>query len=296
MLAKFDPDQKQHLQVLTEKGVEYEVVSNNLQNIIERYWQEIRGSRNVSDNFDYTQKYHTYEEIVSELQRLSRDSKIAKMVHVGSIGLSYELKKIWQITITSPSASAKQKNAIVIECGIHAREWIAPALCLYIINELLTNPENSAKLEKYKFVILPVLNVDGYRHTWNGDRMWRKTRSISNKVPHCKGADANRNFANHFCGKEFIKKKNLIGIFSLEVGSSTDPCDELYCGDYAFSEPETRAWRDFLWPLKGRIVLYLGVHNFAQMWLFPYGFTSAKPVDNDRTVNNTNCFKIFLIY
>jgi murein tripeptide amidase MpaA len=36
-------------------------------------------------------------------------------------------------------------------------------------------------LDNFDFIICPVINVDGYDYTWNGDRMWRKTRSPNSK-------------------------------------------------------------------------------------------------------------------
>ncbi len=48
-------------------------------------------------------------------------------------------------------------------------------------------------LDKMDWIVLPVLNVDGYSYTWNGGsaRMWRKTRSRGSR---CYGADPNRNW------------------------------------------------------------------------------------------------------
>ena len=85
--------------------------------------------------------------------------------------------------------------------GIHAREWASPSTLTYIISRLT---HNASEADKYDFAsqerlkvdlgmpllrrfatqyfdwyILPVLNPDGYKHTWEGDRMWRKNRYYS---------------------------------------------------------------------------------------------------------------------
>lgn len=54
---------------------------------------------------------------------------------------------------------------IFIECGIHAREWIAPATCLYIIQELVENEDNRNMIENLDWYLVPVLNPDGYEYT-----------------------------------------------------------------------------------------------------------------------------------
>ncbi len=48
--------------------------------------------------------------------------------------------------------------------GIHAREWISPAMCTYIIDQLMM-PENSKYIENLNFHILPSANPDGYTYT-----------------------------------------------------------------------------------------------------------------------------------
>lgn len=57
------------------------------------------------------------------------------------------------------------KPAIIIDGGLHAREWISPAFVLYIINQLVENPSNSPMIENVDWYILPVLNPDGYEYT-----------------------------------------------------------------------------------------------------------------------------------
>ena len=60
--------------------------------------------------------------------------------------------------------------------GIHAREWISPAVVMYTV-KMLTEElgDNSDLIDNLDWYILPVLNPDGYAYT-QVDRLWRKTR------------------------------------------------------------------------------------------------------------------------
>ncbi|KAK2112829.1 hypothetical protein P7K49_012576 [Saguinus oedipus] len=98
------------------------------------------------------------------------------------------------------------KNAIWIDCGIHAREWISPAFCLWFIDHITrfygTVSEYTSLLRHVDFYVMPVVNVDGYDYTWKKNRMWRKNRS-SYANNRCIGTDLNRNFASkHWCAYE----------------------------------------------------------------------------------------------
>lgn len=53
-------------------------------------------------------------------------------------------------------------------------------------------------------------------------------------------------------------------------GASHDPCTEIYCGAFPESEPEVQAVADFLRRHKDSIQLYLSIHSYSQMLLFPY--------------------------
>merc|ERR1712168_1041245 len=103
---------------------------------------------------------------------------------------------------------------------------------------------------------MPVLNVDGYAYTWTGDRrarMWRKTRSRQSNG--CIGVDPNRNYNAKWAGP----------------GTSSNPCSDTYHGPYAFSEIETRNVARYLYSIKSRLVGYLDIHAYSQLWMTPYG-------------------------
>lgn len=62
-------------------------------------------------------------------------------------------------------AGASDNPIILVEGGIHAREWISPAFVTYIIQELVENEDNRNMIENTNWLIVPVLNPDGYEHT-----------------------------------------------------------------------------------------------------------------------------------
>lgn len=59
-----------------------------------------------------------------------------------------------------------KKPVVLIDGGIHAREWISVATALYCIYELTERlQKNKQLLRKLDFVIVPIVNVDGYEYT-----------------------------------------------------------------------------------------------------------------------------------
>lgn len=63
--------------------------------------------------------------------------------------------------------SIQGNPTIFIESTIHAREWITVATATYILNEFLStnDPEVKNLAENYDWILVPVLNVDGYSYT-----------------------------------------------------------------------------------------------------------------------------------
>ncbi|KAL7865497.1 hypothetical protein SRHO_G00107440 [Serrasalmus rhombeus] len=71
--------------------------------------------------------------------------------------------------------SGRQKKAVWMDCGIHAREWIAPAFCQWFVKEILqtyrTDEKMKQMVQNLDFYVTPVLNIDGYIYTWINESM-----------------------------------------------------------------------------------------------------------------------------
>ena len=87
------------------------------------------GSNSVGFNYEGYQRLSTIE---SELRRYS--TEYPSFVRFVSIGRTFEGRRLNLVTIGD-----QQKPPIFIECGIHAREWISPSACMWIIRDLVTN-------------------------------------------------------------------------------------------------------------------------------------------------------------
>lgn len=213
----------------------------------------------------YYEQYHSLNEIYSWIDVVTeRYPERLQKIYIGS---SYEKYPLYVLKVSGEKQTAK--NAIWIDCGIHAREWISPAFCLWFIGyvtqfygkeKLYTN-----LLRHVDFYVMPVMNVDGYDYTWKTNRMWRKNRSV-HKNNRCVGTDLNRNFASkHWC----------------EEGASSFSCSETYCGLYPESEPEVKAVADFLRRNINHIKAYITMHSYSQQILFPYSYNRSKSRDHE---------------
>ena len=105
---------------------------------------------------------------------------------------------------------------IWLEAGIHAREWIAPAVATFIVRELVEDyAEHPDYLDKINWYFLPSANPDGYAYSWEHDRLWRKTRSEHGSILGCKGVDPNRNWDFHWA--ESGKDKVIMILINLDI-------------------------------------------------------------------------------
>jgi hypothetical protein len=202
--------------------------------------------RYVADDL-FIKQYNDYETILSKLQEWTgRAGGIAKFVP--SIGLSIEGRAIPAVHLSVQNGLAKKR--IVAICGLHAREWISPQTCMYLIFSLLNNPD---LLRTVEFVIFPLVNPDGYIYSRTTDRLWRKNRRNNGDSY---GVDLNRNF-------DFLWS---------QIGSSKTTKSENYHGLSPASEPEVKALQDYIVSL-GPSHIGLDIHSYGQLVLRPYGYT-----------------------
>ncbi|KAI9357600.1 hypothetical protein DFJ73DRAFT_184393 [Zopfochytrium polystomum] len=165
----------------------------------------------------------------------------------------------------APAAGSETKREIVLMAGMHAREWIGPAVVQYVAASLLAKYEVRKKakrvLDAFDFVVLPVANVDGYVYSHEVDRLWRKNRQ-HNEGTTCVGVDMDRNWDTYFGG----------------AGSSANPCSESFRGKSPFSTPEAKAISTYLRKKAANIVSLIDFHAFSQLWMYPSGGDCDKSV------------------
>lgn len=95
-------------------------------------------------------------------------AKYPKTVTVETGNKTPQGREIKMIKISNDKWNDSKKPVIIIEAGMHAREWIAPAMALYMINKLVEDVTEDDVVDKLDWLIIPSANPDGYEYTFNG--------------------------------------------------------------------------------------------------------------------------------
>jgi len=260
---------KPTLEKLDILGLKYSYMIQDVQALIDAQDAErnlkLAEKRNLTASPDWFKTYHTYESIVNEARAICQQHSSLCTMNP-RIATSIAGRSIIALHLHGgPGPGAKFK--IWINGGQHAREWIGPAVVMYILDQLLlgygTNPTVTKLLNEIEFVIVPVVNPDGYDFTWTNNRLWRKNRR--NNGGNVFGVDLNRNWDDHWGGE----------------GSSGVPSSDTYRGTSPFSEPESLGVANYYLnnvKTTGSTVLFaIDYHSYSQLVLCPYGWTTAPP-------------------
>ncbi|XP_017312656.1 carboxypeptidase B2 [Ictalurus punctatus] len=239
---------------LNAHGFSFSVMLDNMQQLIQE--QTRNDTTDPKSGGMNNERYHSLEDIYYLVNKTSQEHPdMTKLILIGS---SFEKNPLYVLKLSGRRGPVDK--AMWMDCGIHAREWISPAFCIWFIKYAITFykeiPDITTLLDKMDIYILPVMNPDGYKYTWTTNRMWRKNRSVR-QGSSCVGVDLNRNFDANWC----------------TVGASSNPCSDIYCGQYPESEPEVQAVTKFLRSHKDSVKLYFSIHSYSQLLLFPYSYT-----------------------
>jgi len=206
-------------------------------------------------------EYHPLQDIQNWLKAAAAaNPSFVKLIQVG---LTYENRTVYGLTISKAPVGSPQ---IYIDGGIHAREWLSPAVVQYLIGQFVnhtSDPRVANCLSKIEWTFVPVWNADGYSYTWTSDPNWRKNRQPNKNSP-CIGTDICRNFVAGWGNPD---------------GSSANPCADDYHGASAWSAPESAILRDYAMKSLPRLRGYINFHSYAELWLTNYGYTKNLPAD-----------------
>jgi len=250
--------------LLQNAGITWTIEINDVEITLEneRHANEIARLTAPKDSKISFTAYHRHAEINAYLDTLA--TQYPSRVTVRNIGKSGEGRDMKAIVISTTGGTGT-KPVIIVDAGIHAREWAAPAMALFIINQLVEDIKESDVSANIDWVIVPLINPDGYEYSQSStaNRMWRKTRSTATSSS-CPGVDGNRNFDFQW----------------MVSGSSSSACSDIFAGPRAFSEPETQYLRDLMAQYKSRAKGYLAIHSYGSYFLYPYGYNGLPTPDN----------------
>jgi len=245
----------QHLAEVTGAGMYHKILHTNVQELIEKE------SSPVGTSFYH--KYQHYEALRKKW--LSIAKRHPKVVKLSTLGKTSEGREITAIHLAAPG-TPKDAPEVFIQAGQHAREWIAGASATFVAEAIAsghTHGDTAVKkaLQHARITIVPLLNPDGYHHSYTRNRMWRKNRNY--KAGHsglCVGVDPNRNWPIHWAktvADGHIKK------------DTNGRCTSTWEGPAALSEAEPSAIVRYIKSRGGRVKGFLDVHSYSQELLPP---------------------------
>lgn len=204
--------------------------------------------------------YHNYAEMLAAIEKAA--AARPDIVHITTAALSLEGRPILAVKISDePRVDDPAEPGVLFFALTHAREHLTVEMALAIIrlftDKYGVDPEITNLVNTRELWVLPNVNPDGGEYDIAGDsyRFWRKNRRPNPDGTY--GVDLNRNYAYRWgcCN-----------------GSSPIPGSETYRGPSAFSEPETRAVRDFVLAHPD-ITAAVSFHTYGELILYPYGYT-----------------------
>lgn len=221
--------------------------------------------------------YWTLAEVKMKLDQLvGDDTQNLVADQIDSIGATRQNRPVWGLKIGKAVSPPDTRPVAYYSAVTHAREPEGMQALFYFVDDLLskygTDPTATYLLDHRVVYIVPIVNPDGYVRNQttnpNGGGLWRKNLRDNNNnsvVDNNDGVDINRNYG-----------------FQWGLGSGSSPLQSAadYRGPAAFSEPETQAQRDIVTLL--RPVTGISFHTYSDLWLSPWGYTTAAPPDSNK--------------
>ena len=198
----------------------------------------------------YPYAYHTYAELVTDLQSLVAAHSPLASLH--NLGVSHEGRTIWAVKVSDNVELSEGEPVVYIEGGIHGGEWIATEVAFHTLRHLLqnyaTDPVIQNRVDSSEIWFIPMLNPDGHVRTeslaFNNDNLALGRKNGRVNGDGTIGVNVNRNF----------------DYFWASAGS-TVTSDKDYRGPSAWSEPEALIARNLIeTKLPRAMILYHSFH------------------------------------
>jgi hypothetical protein len=171
----------------------------------------------------------------------------------GEFGKTGEGRSIVYAEVTDPEVENTKKSVIWLSGGIHANEPINIHVLMEFARRLSTtkDPMVLSWLQRYRFIIAPLLNPDGWNIS-SKNTSWRKNARSFGKDKLIGGVNLNRNFPTTYPGPIAPIEKII---------------DWNYAGSEAGSELETQSMMSFIRTLNP--VVAVDYHSNAHILVIP---------------------------
>lgn len=224
--------------------------------------------------------YRSVEETFDSLKSLI--AQYPGLISVADIGQSWQQRNrgagypIKAVKLTNSQISGT-KPKLFLMSSMHAREYTPAELATRFVERLLagygTDADATWLIDHHEIHAVLQANPDGRKKAEAG-LLWRKNTNDQLCAASGYGVDLNRNYPFEW---------------GLHGGSSPDPCSETYRGNLPASEPEAQAVVAYLRAqqpdMRGPLLtdaapaqtpgLFIDIHSFAQLVLWPWGFTET---------------------
>jgi murein tripeptide amidase MpaA len=241
--------------------------------------------------------YRTVEETYLTMDSLAvQQPTLASVVDIGPTwtwqktnGAQGHRMRVLRISNAATDAALPDKPNIVVLAAIHAREYTTAELTTrfaeWLVKDYNVDADATWLVDNFRFHFILQANPDGRKKAESG-LSWRKNTDTDNGTcsANSYGVDLNRNFSWQFG--------------QVPDGSSPDPCDATYRGPSAVSETETANLMKYIVGTRGGTGtfaggvlpdlrtdtgtaptnyrgLFLDIHSFSQLVLWPWASTSA---------------------
>jgi len=205
------------------------------------------------------EQYISYQESVDFFYEAEK--KYPDFIKVNVIGKTWEERDIVLVSISDDVKNSDSKPALLYTGTIHAREWIGIELGVAFVKYLLEYKEYEPRIldifSNTVMYLVPCLNPDGFEFSRKHYSFWRKNRRVN--IDGSFGVDLNRNF-------------------SIGFKANNNPSSNVYPGPFPFSEPETKAIKDFV-DAHENITIALDYHSQGNVFFPAHTFKHEDSID-----------------
>jgi len=261
----------------------------------------------IAANINDPYEYHSYDSMTFLLQSIAENH--SDIMFLKSIGVSYEGRNIWVVSISDNPSIDEGEPAVLLMGAHHGNEKPSYESLIFFIdfltemygkenydndedglideddfdgidndNDGLIDEDPSEERIQYiidhtAMYILPMVNPDGVEYKWRKNHAPNYGPLGNSDDITSYGVDLNRNY-DYQWNLPFLLPFNYMLPFIINDESWN------YRGEYAFSENETIAVRDFV-VSHPSIKISLSYHSYSEIMLFPWTHTSLPTPDEE---------------